>query len=120
MSNAIDKYIESKRNLAQFNSWAGLIGREYFGGTRGRGCEFGKVTTASGKLEIYHQEYDGAKNYHELDPKFSLLLGKAMIKHSKILIDEIRIQLENELREDTAKAQKLIEELQIGKELITS
>lgn len=120
MSNAIDKYNESKRNLAQFNSWAGLIGREYFGGTRGRGGEYGEVVSATGNLNIYSQEYDGANNYHELDPKFSLFLSKAMIKHSKILIDEIRLQLENQLREDTAKAQKLIEELQIGKELITS
>lgn len=120
MSNAIDKYNQSKRNLTHFNAWASLIGKEYFGGTRGRGGKYGEVVSATGNLTIYSQEYDGASNYHELDKNFNNLLSKAMIKHSHILIEEIRKQLKEELEKSKEEAQKLIEELDVEKELVSS
>lgn len=54
----------AKVNLARFKEWRSLIGKEYFGGTRGKGGQYGKIVNASSELEIYHQEYDGARNYH--------------------------------------------------------
>jgi hypothetical protein len=109
--NAIDKYNNSKQELARFNSWASLIGKEYFGGTRGRGGEYGEVVSAKGNLTIYSQPYDGANNYHDLDKQFLPYLSKAMIQHSHVLIESIRKQLTEEVEANKIEAQKLVAEL---------
>lgn len=109
--NAIDEYQEMKRRLAYFEAWASLVGKEYFGGTRGKGGVFGVVTRARGSLTIYHQESDGAANYHEMDESLSEKMEKAMITNAPVLIEDIRTQLLSQLKDSKEKARKLTEEL---------
>lgn len=109
--NAIDDYIKAKDSLRRFNQWAALIGKEYFGGTRGRGGQFGSICSAEGKLTIYSQAYDGANNYHDLDGDFRGHLGSAMARLGEHLINDIRSQLEADMKNKAAEAAKLSDEL---------
>jgi len=60
--NAIDNYISAKQELTNAREWAALIGSRYQGGGGG----IGKVShTSYVTIEIYHQERDGARNYHQ-------------------------------------------------------
>lgn len=110
--NEIDEYQTAKQRLAAFDAWAGLIGKEYFGGTRGKGGCFGEVVSASGTLTIYHQAYDGARNYHDLDEAFRRELATAMKVNSPVLINHMHKQLEAQLNAAKERARKLTEELQ--------
>lgn len=114
--NAIDNYNELKNKVARFERWAGLLGKEYFGGTSGRGGQYGRVVPfeTTGKLTIYHQEYDGANNYHEMDKEFEEFLQKAMIQHSQNLIESMRESLNKELEIAKQKAAELVKELNVN------
>lgn len=109
--NTIDNYNLLKSKVARFESWASLIGKEYFGGTRGKGGEYGEITTASGSLTIYHQAYDGANNYHNLDKEFECVLQLAMKEHGHILIESMRKSLNKELEKARQEAAELAKEL---------
>lgn len=110
--NAIDNYLEQKRLLQRFEQWSSLVGKQYSGGTHlNDPPQFGSVCTATGSLTIYHQEYFGAKNYHDLEKAFLPLLNNAMIKHSSILIQEIKTQLLKELNKSKQTALALSQEL---------
>lgn len=109
--NAIDKYNETKYKAQRFEQWAGKLGKEYFGGTRGEGNQYGEIISASGHLTIYHQEYDGATNYHEMDKNFDYLLSAAMKTNGHLLVKEMREILSKELEAAKAEAQKLAAEL---------
>ena len=56
-----DEYRAEKKRLNQAIQWAKLIGKPYNGGGGGVGCLY----RATASMEIYHQEYNGSKNYHE-------------------------------------------------------
>ena len=109
--NAIDKYNQAKQEFQQFERWAGLINKEYFGGTRGKGGEYGRVISANGTLTIYHQEYDGATNYHDIPNEYKSVLSVAMQNKSAILIEEMRRILQKNLTEAKEEAKKLAEEI---------
>jgi len=113
--NAIDEYIKAKESLRRFNAWAELIGKEYFGGTRGKGGEYGQVVNADGKMTVYSQAYDGANNYHDLDGDFRGNLSSAMVRHSAFLINDIRQQLETNVLVKANQAAKLTEEINSDK-----
>jgi hypothetical protein len=87
--NSIDKYQQTQRECRDFERWKSLIGKEYFGGTRGRGGEYGSVVNARFFCEIYHQESDGATNYHgsgRLGEIANNALNEAAKKHSASII----------------------------------
>lgn len=110
--NAIDNYNQIKNKVARFEQWANLLGKEYFGGTRGKGREYGKVVSAHGKLTIYHQEYDGANNYHDLNKEFDDVLESAMIQNASTLIDSMRKSLNQQLGKAREEAAKLVKEIE--------
>ncbi len=109
--NTIDEYQAAQHQLRKFNDWASLIGKEYFGGTRGRGGSYGQVVSAAIVLTIYHQEYDGARNYHDLEPdhaRFMALVAKDMAGE---LINRTRKLMEAELEDKRIKALSLVDAL---------
>ncbi len=112
MSNEIDDYKKQIEILRQFDQWARLIGKEYYGGTRGKGGEFGRVVNVSSpKIEVYYQEYDGATNYHEYPPECSSAMSKAVMKHSGQIIQTAREILIKDLSVARKAAQKWAEEM---------
>lgn len=111
--NAIDEYNQLKNKVARFESWASLIGKEYFGETRGKGGKYGEIVSASGNLTVYHQAWDGANNYHDLDKEFHGILELAMKEHSHILIESMRKSLNKQLEIAKQKAAELVKELNV-------
>lgn len=91
--NPIDTYLKQKRELEYFREWRSLIGKEYFGGTRGKGGEYGSVVSAQGSLTIYHQASDGATNYHDLDKALVADFGEVMKEMSTALLDRLEARL---------------------------
>lgn len=57
----IDEYRSKQVAISRAKKWAGLIGKEYHGGGGG----LGKLTGLTVKATVYHQERDGATNYHD-------------------------------------------------------
>ena len=108
--NSIDQYQQTQRECRNFERWKSLIGKEYFGGTRGRGGKYGFVVNASFSCEIYHQESDGATNYHQsgkLGEIAKNALNEAAKKHSaSIIAIAMDIMLER-LSKDAAAASSL-------------
>lgn len=105
--NPIDKYISVKNELENFRQWKGLIGKEYFGGTRGKGGEFGEVVSATGNLTIYYQQFDGAKNYHDTPEYVMPILNDVILKMAPEIIEKIEQRLVQKLSEVAADARKL-------------
>lgn len=109
--NAIDNYIQLKDQFRRFLDWRKLIGKEYFGGTRGRGGEYGKVVSASGNLTIYYQHSDGDTNYHELERGFHAEFGMVMLEQSQLLLDKLQARLSANLESARVEAEKLAKTL---------
>jgi hypothetical protein len=51
-----------RHEIAKSKQWFALLGSPY----RGGGGGVGKISSVKCTLEIYHQEYDGASNYHKI------------------------------------------------------
>jgi len=96
---SIEKYNEANRKLADFRAWSGLIGKEYFGGTRGKGGEYGRIVCFNAKPEIYSQSHDGATNYHKPDSHGIAAIETALMK----LAPQILIEAEKILAEKCEK-----------------
>lgn len=111
MSNEIDSYKHAKDRLRRFLDWRGLIGKEYFGGTRGKGGEFGHVCSASCAFTIYRQEYDGATNYHYADTPLQEEFANAAILNSNLILDSVQKQLEDKVEEAKKLAEKIAREI---------
>lgn len=109
--NAIDEYLKAKEHLKRFRSWRSLIGKEYFGGTRGKGGEYGKIVKAECVLEIYYQEFDGATNYHRSNEKTSSKLAAAVIKNSQLLLDDVEKMLLEDVELARIEASKIAKEI---------
>jgi hypothetical protein len=105
--NAIDQYQQTQRECRDFERWKSLIGKEYFGGTRGRGGEYGSVVNANFSCEIYHQESDGATNYHEsgrLGEIAKSALNESAKKHAAAIIATAMDIMLERLSKDAAAA----------------
>lgn len=74
------------QKLRSFRAWKSLIGKEYFGGTRGKGGEYGAVTNATFTCEIYWQQYDGSTNYHPPDKEYQEILNQAALQHASAIL----------------------------------
>lgn len=64
MSGSIEKFRAASSALLAFDRVRSLIGKRYGGGGGGGGV--GSIVKAHAAIEIYHQEYDGARNYHDV------------------------------------------------------
>lgn len=81
----IDTYLKEKEKFNRAIRWKSLIGSKFGGGGGGVGYVIKAITT----MEIYHQEYNGAKNYHEsieIDG-LSDFLNEATRGHSGAIIE---------------------------------
>ncbi len=79
--SAIIKYNHAKQALGEACQWWALHGKEYFGGTCGKGNEYGHFASGAtmvNGLTIYHQEYDGAANYHDCPKSLSAAIGEVL------------------------------------------
>lgn len=116
--NAIDKYLKLKREFEYFNGWRSLIGAKYFGGTRGKGGEYGKVVSATGSLTIYHQASDGAKNYHEMHdtvrPEFQEVLKEMSAELLRRTEVKLRAKLEAARKEAEALSMELSKQAEVS------
>lgn len=80
--NKIEEYRQMKRHADHASAWLSLHGNEYFGGARGKGGQYGSFITHGVSvqgLQIYHQEYDGATNYHECPIELAREIGAVLV-----------------------------------------
>ena len=75
--NSLKLYNDHKLAIKNANHWAGLIGKKYNGGGGGTG----NIASLTISTRIYHQEYDGATNYHEIPEVFGKYLAKTVLKN---------------------------------------
>ncbi len=113
MSNEIEAYKLAKDRLRRFLAWRSLIGKEYFGGTRGKGGQFGSVVIfdTSSSITIYHQEYDGASNYHTNDPMFREEFAFAAKENAEVILNSVQKQLEAALGKARQSAEAIAAEI---------
>lgn len=109
---ALEAYREAKHALTEAERWYALIGKEYMGGTRGRGGEYGRVRKCTvAECVVYYQAYDGATNYHNIPDKLRHSLGVVLVKHAPGLLAEALEAMRQtvaELAEEAAKEYKTI------------
>jgi hypothetical protein len=72
----IDEYKKAKRVKRDAEKWISLIGREY----RGGGGGIGGLRSVSVKAEIYHQEYNGATNYHSIPADLAPYIDRVVLR----------------------------------------
>jgi hypothetical protein len=96
----LEKYTQAKHNLDSAKNWANLIGNTYHGGGGG----VGRLNRVTATMTIYHQKYDGVRNYHESSKVFNCYLESAIKKHSAMLIAETLNMMDNEKTELAKKA----------------
>jgi hypothetical protein len=82
-TNAVSTYKNFKQQLYFADRWRKLIGSPFSGGGGG----VGYVIKSSCSMEIYHQEYHGAKNYHESGSFLDGYLAKAVTKLQSSIFD---------------------------------
>lgn len=65
MGTMIQQYQGAKREHDECAAWAALIGKKYNGGGGGIGeLKSLRLMGGEGSPTVYHQDSDGAKNYH--------------------------------------------------------
>ena len=113
MSNEIENYKLARQRLQRFTIWRSLIGMEYFGGTRGKGGQFGTVVPfeTACTLTIYSQEYDGSNNYHTSDPDLRGEFAQAAIECSESILDSVQKQLETDAANAKQAAENIAKEI---------
>lgn len=90
----IERYNAAKREQAECQRWAALIGARYMGGGGG----VGKLTSlrlmqGEASPTIYHQERDGATNYHAMPAALTEHLQDAIkAKFGELLADALAMQ----------------------------
>jgi len=104
---AIAAFNAFQRELRYAEGWSALIGKPYHGGGGGVGAISGVTFNAT----VYHQEYDGATNYHDVPDGLKIALAKAIRRNFKTLLAEALDQMQQEKKALAAKAleeQKLL------------
>ena len=81
----VEEYRAAKRALREAEQVADLIGKEYHGGGGG----IGKIHSLSIAMEVYHQEYNGATNYHRAKSLDSAMSAVARAIAPKLIADAI-------------------------------
>jgi len=91
----IEQYKKLKDELWKADRWRKLIGNPFNGGGGG----VGYVTKAVCSMEIYHQEYHGANNYHLSGEHLDRYLSKAVIKLQHRILDVAFEMMNSDLAE---------------------
>lgn len=98
MGMTIDRYNGAKREQRECQSWAAMLGKTYYGGTRGQG-ERGELRSLHLAMRgddaptIYYQESDGAKNYHTMPAALAPHLEAAIkARFAELLKDALERQ----------------------------
>lgn len=99
--NAIQWFQLQKANLADARSWAGLIGKKYSGGGGG----YGEITKVNAIVTVYHQEYDGATNYHEAPKAMREAIEATIREQGGQIIASALARLEAYVRDAAKKAE---------------
>jgi hypothetical protein len=81
--------------------WFSLLGKPYSGGGGGIG---GLRSVDIRNIEIYHQAYDGANNYHKIEDELKIKLETVIKKNFRMLIEQAMELMENEKKELAQKA----------------
>lgn len=81
----LERYKQEKIRLDLAKQWAALIGSSYSGGGGG----VGYLHSATSTMEVYHQKYNGSKNYHGSQdiPNLDTYLSKASAKLGGSIIE---------------------------------
>ena len=98
--NAIEAFQQKRRALRDAESWRALIGKRYGGGGGGTGNVCKAVVT----LTVYHQEYDGATNYHEAPHELRGFIERIAMQRGVELIDEALAVMRMDVRSAAEKA----------------
>lgn len=90
--SAIDEYRKHKEAMRHAEHWAALIGRRYHCGGGG----IGEVKSVEVDATVYHQEYDGATNYHAVPQGLRLALQSRIKAAFRDLLREALSDMEEE------------------------
>lgn len=97
---SISAFQTKQRELKAAKQWFSLYSKPYHGGGGG----IGRFVNPSISLEIYHQEYDGATNYHKPSKEFGHYLDKAVESFSKQIVEKALALLKNDVKDLAVKA----------------
>lgn len=103
MATKIEEYAKLKREMADATEWLGLIGKPYSGGGGGVGKL--KPADIQVSVEVYHQEYNGANNYHKIPNALRDELKCMLAEQMLTLVWAARNRLEAHLSQLRAEAQ---------------
>jgi hypothetical protein len=110
----IDKFTKYQQEIGYATGWAGLIGKPYHGGGGG----VGEITGITLNVTVYHQEYDGATNYHDVPDALKVELARAVRRNFKTLLAEAQEAMQMEKKVLATRAleeqSKLMAEAGIG------
>ena len=88
-----DEYKKAKACAEQARAWYSLLGKKYYGGTRGQG-ELGRIVSTEASITIYYQHSDGDKNYHQSPEALNRELAAVLKRRQKELVEEALAALE--------------------------
>jgi hypothetical protein len=113
MSSEVENFKKLKREQLEARAWAELLGKEYTGGGGGIGYLYNcnLATEDLSTPTIYHQAYNGAKNYHGAPRDFLRHLEKAISQKFEELLAMALVHQDNELKEAAQKAVEVHEKL---------
>ena len=105
--NAIEAFQKKRNELGNAREWAQLIGKPY----RGGGGGIGEVRSAYADFEIYHQETDGATNYHTNPTCLRPYIERVVLSEASSIIGRALDLLAADVAEAARKARAEAEEV---------
>ena len=120
MNTKIDKYKMAKELHRESEYWAELLGKEYTGGGGGVGSlRYASLDTREMKTPtIYHQAYDGARNYHPAPKEFLKYLDAEIRSRFPEILAAARGAQAEKLKELAAEARQEHEDLMVESGLL--
>lgn len=100
--SAIEDFGKIKRSVSESKRWANMLGKQYRGGGGGVGC----LRSIKLSCELYYQEYDSAKNYHESDPALNDYIARIVSHTFPAILKSAIDAMERDLMIAAGKAQK--------------
>lgn len=111
MSEAEKLYREAAATLRSAEQYVELVGSRYEGGGGG----IGRVHDVSVAVTVYHQERDGATNYHDSSEPFNDALGRAIKENFQMLANSALAEMRATKR---SRAEEFYREMEaIAKEI---
>lgn len=113
---SIENFTKAKGEQQICHRWASMLGKEYFGGTRGRGKEYGhirsvKLATGENAPTLYYQHSDGDTNYHPMPKELAPYLEAAIQERFGELLNAATDKLDASVKAKAIEALKTYKEL---------